>query len=55
VNGEQELRLPGPDGQILEAEIPKWLEVSPKYGLRSWVRRSQSYAGSAAAIVLSWG
>lgn len=28
-----ELRLPGPDGQTLEAEIPKWLEVSPQYGL----------------------
>lgn len=28
-----ELRLPGPDGQTPEAEIPKWLEVSPQYGL----------------------
>lgn len=28
-----ELRLPGPDGQTLETEIPKWLEVSPRYGL----------------------
>lgn len=39
-----ELRLPGPDGQTLEAEIPKWLEVSPQYGLEVVGRRSQSYA-----------
>ena len=28
-----EMRLPGDDGQPLEVEIPKWLEVSPRYGL----------------------
>lgn len=28
-----ELRLPGPDGQSLEVEIPRWLEVAPRYGL----------------------
>ncbi len=28
-----ELRLPGPDGQSLEVEIPKWVEVSSRYGL----------------------
>ena len=26
-------RLPGPDGQSPEVEIPKWVEVSPRYGL----------------------
>ncbi|HRI98098.1 MAG TPA: cupin domain-containing protein [Nocardioides sp.] len=28
-----ERRLPGPDGQTLEVEIPKWIEVGPRYGL----------------------
>jgi quercetin dioxygenase-like cupin family protein len=28
-----ELRLPGADGQSLEVEIPRWAQVSPKYGL----------------------
>jgi quercetin dioxygenase-like cupin family protein len=28
-----ERRLPGEDGQPLEVEIPKWVEVSPRYGL----------------------
>jgi quercetin dioxygenase-like cupin family protein len=28
-----ELRLPGTDGQTLEVEIPRWMEVSPRYGL----------------------
>ncbi len=28
-----ERRLPGPDGLAPEAEIPKWLEVAPRYGL----------------------
>lgn len=28
-----ELRLPGPDGQSLEVEIPKWVDVSSRYGL----------------------
>ena len=28
-----EHRLPGADGQTLEVEIPKWMEVSPRYGL----------------------
>ncbi len=28
-----ERRLPGPDGQPLEAEIMRWNEVSPRYGL----------------------
>jgi len=28
-----ELRLPGPDAQTPETEIPRWLEASPRYGL----------------------
>ena len=28
-----EHRLPGDDGQSPEVEIPKWIEVSPRYGL----------------------
>lgn len=28
-----ELRLPGADGQTPQVEIPKWLEVAPRYGL----------------------
>jgi hypothetical protein len=28
-----ELRLPGPDGQTMEVEVPRWLDVSPRYGL----------------------
>ena len=28
-----EMRLPGEDGQSLEEEIPKWMEVSPRYGI----------------------
>ncbi len=28
-----DLRLPGADGQSLEVEIPKWNQVSPRYGL----------------------
>lgn len=28
-----ELRLPGPDGQSMEVEIPRWVEVSPRFGL----------------------
>jgi quercetin dioxygenase-like cupin family protein len=28
-----EMRLPGADGQSLEVEIPRWVEVSPRYGL----------------------
>ncbi len=28
-----ELRLPGPDGQPMEVEIPRWVEVSPRFGL----------------------
>lgn len=28
-----ELRLPGPDGQTVEVEIPRWVEVSPRFGL----------------------
>lgn len=28
-----EHRLPGDDGQTPEVEIPKWVEVSPRYGL----------------------
>ncbi len=28
-----ELRLPGPDGQPIEVEIPRWVEVSPRFGL----------------------
>jgi quercetin dioxygenase-like cupin family protein len=28
-----ELRLPGPDGQPPEVEIPRWVEVGPRYGL----------------------
>ncbi|MFN8193093.1 MAG: cupin domain-containing protein [Nocardioidaceae bacterium] len=28
-----ELRLPGPDGQGPEVEIPRWVEVGPRYGL----------------------
>lgn len=28
-----ELRLPGEDGQPPEVEIPKWVEVGPRYGL----------------------
>jgi mannose-6-phosphate isomerase-like protein (cupin superfamily) len=30
----RERRLPGEDGQSLEAEIPKWREVGPRYGVR---------------------
>lgn len=29
-----ERRLPGDDGQPLEVEIPRWNEVSPRYGLQ---------------------
>jgi quercetin dioxygenase-like cupin family protein len=29
----RERRLPGPDGQTLSVEIPKWNEVGPRYGL----------------------
>ena len=28
-----EHRLPGEDGQSMEVEIPKWVDVSPRYGL----------------------
>lgn len=28
-----ELRLPGPDGLTPEEEIPKWVDVAPRYGL----------------------
>jgi hypothetical protein len=28
-----EMRLPGEDGQSLEVEIPRWVEVGPRYGL----------------------
>lgn len=28
-----ELRLPGEDGQPIEEEIPKWAEISPRYGI----------------------
>jgi len=28
-----ERRLPGADGQPLDVEIPRWLEVGPRYGL----------------------
>lgn len=28
-----ERRLPGSDGQSLEQEVPRWIEVSPRYGL----------------------
>jgi len=28
-----ELRLPGEDAQTAEVEIPKWMEVGPRYGL----------------------
>lgn len=28
-----ELRLPGPDGQTPDVEIPRWVEVSPHFGL----------------------
>lgn len=28
-----EHRLPGDDGQTMEVEIPKWLQVAPRYGL----------------------
>jgi quercetin dioxygenase-like cupin family protein len=28
-----ERRLPGADGQTAEVEIPKWVEVGPRYGL----------------------
>ena len=28
-----ELRLPGDDGLTPEVEIPRWMEVSPRYGL----------------------
>jgi quercetin dioxygenase-like cupin family protein len=28
-----ERRLPGADGLTLEVEIPRWLEISPRYGL----------------------
>jgi len=27
------MRLPGDDGQTPEVEIPKWVEVSGRYGL----------------------
>ncbi len=43
-----ELRLPGPDGQTLEAEIPKWLEVSPQSGLEIVGPPSQSEPPSYA-------
>lgn len=29
-----ERRLPGPDGQPMEVEIPKWNSVGPRYGLQ---------------------
>lgn len=29
-----ELRLPGPDGLTPEVEIPKWVDVAPRYGLQ---------------------
>ncbi len=29
-----ERRLPGEDGQSLEVEIPKWMDVGPRYGLK---------------------
>lgn len=29
-----ERRLPGPDGRLMEEEIPRWNEVSPRYGLQ---------------------
>jgi hypothetical protein len=28
-----EHRLPGADGQTPEVEVPKWVEVAPRYGL----------------------
>ena len=28
-----EHRLPGEDGQTMEEEVPRWIEVSPRYGL----------------------
>lgn len=28
-----ERRLPGPDGQTPEVELPKWADVGPRYGL----------------------
>jgi hypothetical protein len=28
-----EPRLPGPDGQTPEVELPRWAEVGPRYGL----------------------
>ena len=28
-----EMRLPGDDGQTPEVEIPKWVEMGPRYGL----------------------
>src|SRR4051794_30118403 len=28
-----ELRVPGADGQTMDVEIPRWAEVSPRYGL----------------------
>ena len=29
-----EMRLPGPDAQTPDVEIPKWVEVGPRYGLQ---------------------
>lgn len=29
----REMRLPGPDGQAMDVEIPRWAEASPRYGL----------------------
>ena len=29
-----ERRLPGPDGLSIEEEIPRWNEISPRYGLQ---------------------
>ena len=29
----RERRIPGPDGQSMEVEIPRWNEVGPRYGL----------------------
>ena len=28
-----ELRLPGADGQPMDVEIPKWVELAPRYGI----------------------
>ena len=28
-----ERRLPGPDGQSIDVEIPRWVEASPRFGL----------------------